>query len=504
MSFKLSKSKLKSFAQCPKRLWLQVNDPFRAEKDEMAELILLRGTAFGEAIRNCFADGVLINEHSPDAAVRKTTELWAEFAAGRARVPVFEAAFAVNEVVVYADVLEPDAGNSWCLIEVKSSVLKEADTPRVDYVSDAATQTWVLEKCGLSISRVELAQPTKQFVLPQDRRVDGILSRVDVTQAVRKLLPQIEVTVEDALELLTQTSEPTMEIGAHCKEPNKCSFIRYCSGAYLKAGEQLSIPVWELSAEPTTKIVADLMKEGYRDLANVPEERLDKAMHRTIRRIALGADPYCDPRLLNHLRSQPFPRYFLDYETNNPTLPLWRGTRPGERVTFQFSLHKWVSEQGPIEHVEFIGEDFNDPRPALAEKLALVMQERAPVYAWNGNSTEGPITLELAQYCSLHSETLEWVACSCKDNDPVKYFRKWFYHPTMRGNWGLKAVARAVLDNSPYESLAVANGVDAMREYEQFLLLQEGKKREVLKQNLLDYCNTDTKVMIDIWKKLTN
>jgi hypothetical protein len=461
MPFQLSKSKLQAFVQCPKRLWLQVNDPDHAEKDEMAELILLRGTAFGEAVRDCFPEGVLINERGPDAAVRKTAELWAEFAAGRTRVPVFEAAFAFNDVVVYADVLEPDTDNTWRLIEIKSSVLKEEDPPRGDYIRDAAAQTWVLERCGLTISHIELGQPTKQFVLPHTKSINGILSRVDVTEAARALSADIEATIEAALTLLTEKAEPAVEMGSHCKSPNKCSFIRYCSGAYLKEGEKLTIPVWDLGGEPTTKIVADLMKEGHRDLANVPELRLEKPMHRTMRRIAMGDDPYCDPRLLEHLRRQPFPRYFLDYETSNPPLPLWRGTRPGERVTFQFSLHKWTSEQGPIEHVAFIGEDFDDPRPALAEKLALAMEEKGPVFAWNGNSTEGPITFELAQYCSQHSDTLEWVARSCKENDPVKQFREWFYHPVMRGNWGLKAVARAVLNKSPYESLAVANGVDA-------------------------------------------
>ena len=59
-----------------------------------------------------------------------------------------------------------------------------------------------------------------------------------------------------------------------------------------------------------------------------------------------------------------------------------------------------------------------------------------------------------------------------------------------------------MFDVSPYSSLVIANGVDAMREYETFLKLPEGEARNKLRVDLFKYCNTDTRVMIQIWQKL--
>jgi hypothetical protein len=236
----------------------------------------------------------------------------------------------------------------------------------------------------------------------------------------------------------------------------------------------------------------------------VPEDRLNTPMHHTMRRIARGEPPYVDTRLRDHLRQQPFPRYFLDYETNNSPLPLWSGTRPGERVPFQFSIHKWSSLEGPVEHVPFLADTLDDPRPELVRRLAEAMVEPGPVYAWNGNSTEGPITMELARAFPQHAAVLERVGQSCKKHDPVRQFREWFYHPAMKGSWGLKAIASALFNESPYKKLRIANGVDAMREYERFLSMPAGPGREILRTDLLDYCNTDTEIMISVWRALTD
>lgn len=504
MNFRLSKSKLQSYAQCRRRLWLEINQPNEATDDEASELILNRGSAFGKAIHACFPGGELIDTRSPGAAVQQTTALMAQFAAGRPRTPIFEAAFTFDEVVIYADILDPCADGSWCLIEVKSSVFKADKKQKPHYVRDAATQAWVLKQCGLPLSRVELGQPNGEFKLLQDGHIEGILQRVDVTEAALALADEIQRSVVEALDLLDQTTEPDQPLGPQCKDPYKCPFVRHCSGAKLRDGEHSIVPVWHLAGEPTVRLVTDLMEDGYRDLADVPEERLDRPMHHVMRRIAQGGPPYVDGQLRDHLRSQPFPRYFLDYETNNAPLPLWRGTHPGERIPFQYSVHKWVSLEQGVKHDYFLGKTLDDPRPELAGKLADWMAEPGPVYAWNGKSTEGPITQALSCFCSQQhrAEILERVAHSCAENDPIKYFRKWFYHPSMEGSWGLKAIAGALLVPSPYEQLRISNGVAAMREYERFLKMPASPERDDLYDDLIRYCNTDTEVMIKLWNTL--
>lgn len=388
------------------------------------------------------------------------------------------------------------------MLEIKSGTLKHGADPKPHYVRDVATQAWVLRQCGLDISRIELGQADGEFLLPADRNVEGILRRIDVTTQANEMADQIRQTVQAALLTVSQQVEPERQVGSHCSAPNHCNFIDYCSNAILGNDETFKVPVWHLASQPNTKIVSQLMKDGYRDLAFVPESKLERRMHRVMQEIAKGTLPlYVDPKLREHLINQPFPRYFLDYETNNPTLPLWPGTHPGEVVPFQFSIAKWASRDSALEIFDFLSESLEeDPRANLSIALANALDQPGPVYAWNGKSTEGPITFKLAERFPEQYAVLSRVAQSCRDMDPVPLFREWFYHPGMGGDWGLKSIVRAIFPQSPYEKLRIANGVEAMREYEKFLKMGYGVERDLIRDALIEYCNTDTRVMVDIWK----
>lgn len=500
MPYRLSKSKLQEFRQCPRRLWLSVYQSELAVSDEMTKLILDRGTDFGKAARACFPNGKLVESDGPEDAVRKTYEILDEFDKNDVRLPLFEAAFGFDDVVAYADVLVPLDHGQWQLVEIKSSAYRVGDSLKEHYVTDVATQACILRQTGLPVSVVSLGLANGQFRRGEVDAFDQILTLVDVTDL--SLSFDIKETVRAAQNILDSAKEPEQRVGRHCKEPNRCPFIRHCSGAYPRAGEQMSVPVWHLSSDPTSKIVSDLMKDGYRNLASVPEDRLTKRMHRIMRSIAQGALPYVDDRLQAYLASVSFPRYFLDFETNNSPLPLWRGTRPGEVIPFQFSVHKWVNDQGHVEHHSFLAETIEDPRPELARKLVEVFEEPGPVFTWNGKRTDGPITERLAELSPSNGEILRRVAQSCKTNDLYPKFREYFYHPAMAGSWSLKSIAAALFPSSNYASLGIKNGVEAMRRYQDFITMREGQERDALRSMLLEYCNSDTNTLIEVWQKI--
>jgi hypothetical protein len=353
MSYPLSKSRLQAHAQCPRRLWLSVHRRDLASTDEMAELVARRGDAFGAAARDLFPGGILVAEKDPREAVRITAEAMARFAAGTPPVPLFEAAFAVDDIVVRADILEPDASGGWVLVEVKSTVAKQGKPPKPHHVRDAAIQAWIMGRAGLRISRVEIGQPRGDFVLPHDLSTAGILARTDVTAEARALEAGFAGQADAARQVISLPGEPGREIGRHCDEPVACAFLEHCAGARPRTGEVLAFPVWHLATSPRTKLVSGLMAAGHRDLAHVPEDSLSTPMHRTMRAIATGAipSPHVSPGLRDWMRARPWPRMVLDFETSDAPLPSWRGTRPGERVPFQFSLRKRLRAGGPTEHV---------------------------------------------------------------------------------------------------------------------------------------------------------
>ena len=497
MSFPLSKSKLQSHHQCAKKLWLEIYRPELAPVNEVQQLIFDRGTAFGDAIRSNFADGILIATKYSHKALIETEELINSFVTGAKRVPIFEAAFIYKGTIVRVDVLDPLPDGSWELIEVKSGSLKPS------HVRDAAIQAYVIGmSCKkFSVSKISIGVPESTYTFTGTTNFLGILATVDKTNDAKALFAEIESCIEAALKTINLPEAPRVSLGAHCKSPYACGFATHCSNAHLAPTENYIVPVWHLSKDPLVRIVQKFLPTT-RDLASVNANDLETPIQRQMREVACGKPYYLDPKLHEFLEEQPFPRYFLDFETNNSPLPMWIGTHPGEVIPFQFSIHVWTAPDAPLVHHEFIASTNADPRPALAKALVAAISTLGPVFAWNGNSTEGPITRKLCEYYPEGSVNLQRIADSCCINDPLKKFRLLMYFSKMAGDWGLKSIAKSILPSDPYFGLQIKNGVDAMKGYEKYLAMPEGPDRMQLEKNLLEYCGVDTFVMVDIWKHI--
>ena len=364
MSFPLSKSKLQSHHQCAKKLWLEIYHPELAPVNEVQQLIFDRGTAFGDAIRSNFADGVLIATKLSHKALIETAELINSFATGTKRVPIFEAAFMYKGTIVRVDVLNPLSDGTWELIEVKSGSFKPS------HVRDAAIQAYVIGmSCtSFSLSTISVGVPESTYIYTGTTNFPGILTFIDKTNEAKALFAEIESSIEAALETIKLAEAPRVNLGAQCKSPYACGFAAHCSNAYLAPTEKFIVPVWHLSKDPLVKIVQKFLPNT-RDLASVNGNDLETPIQRQMREVACGKPYYLDPKLHEFLEEQPFPRYFLDFETNNSPLPMWIGTHPGEVIPFQFSIHVWTAPDAPLQHHEFIAPTNVDPRPALAKAL---------------------------------------------------------------------------------------------------------------------------------------
>lgn len=164
--FGLSKSKITSFEQCPKRLWLQTHRPDLAELDAGAEARFAAGHEVGDAACALCTGGIMI-EAEPDlaAALQRTQEL----TSASAQDPLFEATFAHDGVLVRVDIMEPDGLGGWHVAEVKSS------TSRKDYhVADLATQLWVLREAGVQVSSAAIRHLNNQFFLTEEGNYQGV------------------------------------------------------------------------------------------------------------------------------------------------------------------------------------------------------------------------------------------------------------------------------------------------------------------------------------------
>ncbi len=217
---RLSKSKIAALEHCPRRLWLQVHRRELGQFDEATLALFQCGHYVGELARHRYAQGHLVTEDhlQVPAAIARTQELLT----ATIRLPIFEAAFERDGVIVRADVLEPDNWGGWRLIEVKN-----ARSIRSYQVRDVATQVWVIQGNAVCLSaafvrhverplRATSRNPTVKFI------------DADVTLEAQRLAQGRQPVIDQARSVL-EGGEPDTKPSTHCDRP-ACEFRKHCLG----------------------------------------------------------------------------------------------------------------------------------------------------------------------------------------------------------------------------------------------------------------------------------
>ena len=88
-------------------------------------------------------------------------------------------------------------------------------------------------------------------------------------------------------------------------------------------------------------------------------------------------------------------RYYLDFETINPAIPMWADTRPYQQVPFQWSCHIEKSN-GAMSHEMFLDLTGDDPSRPFAESLLRTVGKVGPIVVYN-QAFEKRIVRELAE-----------------------------------------------------------------------------------------------------------
>lgn len=215
---RLSKSKIAAFEHCPRRLWLQVHRRDLAKFDEATLARFQCGHYVGELARRRYAQGYLVAEDhlQVPAAIARTQDLLS----ANSPLPIFEAAFERDGVVIRADVLEPDGWGGWQLIEVKN-----ARAVRSYQVRDVATQTWVIQGNRVCLSAI-VVRHVERPLQPSSRYPTVKFINADVTADAQRLARGRKAIIDQARSVL-DGGEPTTKPSLHCDRP-ACEFREHC------------------------------------------------------------------------------------------------------------------------------------------------------------------------------------------------------------------------------------------------------------------------------------
>ena len=207
---------------------------------------------------------------------------------------------------------------------------------------------------------------------------------------------------------------------------------------------------------------------------------------------------FVSPELSEKLREISFPVSFLDFETFNPALPAYVGTRPYQSVPFQWSLHI-KSEVGHLSHESFLCEDTEDPRPALVESLLSAMPTEGTIIAYS-NYEQTVMKQLAADFPEFESALLALCDRIC---DLLKLIREEYYHPQFHGSFSIKSVLPVLAPEMGYGDLEIQHGLTAAIDFglmvaEDTPLAEKNKTRDAL----LAYCHRDTEAMVRVFDVL--
>ena len=484
----LSKSRFAAGLQCHKRLFLEcyhrdLMDPLEPGRRALFDA----GNRVGLVARSRFPGGEWIQEdhlHHEDA-VRRTARALRD-----PSVPsIYEAAFTFEDVRVRVDILSRAGRDEWDLIEVKSSA-----SVKDDYLPDVAVQLHVVQGSGVRVRRAALLHVNNRYVYPGGPYdLERLFVLRDQTEAALEYRPALPSLLAAMRGPLRKRTPPDIAPGAQCSRPYRCNFYGHC---------HTDGPEHPLTDLPRAggRLLEALQAARIEDIRGIPEDFDGLTdLQRRVRACVISGSAYADPELRRSLAALAPPIHFLDFETCNPALPLYPGTRPFQQIPFQWSNHA-LYRAGSVDHAEYLHDGKSDPRLPLAEALADALADAGTIVVYSG--FEGRIIRSLAEeFPALAPRLLPLV--EDRMVDLLELIREHYYHPEFHGSFSIKDVLPALVPGFGYSDLTIREGGQAGAWYvESIDPATSAARRAEIRVALRAYCHRDTEAMLRLFHAL--
>jgi len=484
MKHGLSKSLFQMGRQCHKALWAHKFRPdLRDEVPAAPQAVSDAGTDVGTLARQLFPGGLLVPYEG--LTIEQQLAMTTDAIAGGQHT-IYEAAFEFDGVFVKVDILH--RGREGCeLYEVKSSSgVKDV------YVEDIALQYFVVKGAGVELKRANLVHVDNSYVREGNIDVHQLFAIVDVTEDIKSRQTSI---AEDlgALRSMLRGDEPVIDIGPHCDDPYSCLYKGHC---------------WSHIPSPCVFDFGDigkpdafaLYRNGIVRMEDTPAEVLGWRQKLQLEGV-LGKEIVIDTAAVRKfVAGLWYPLCFLDFETTCMTpVPLFEGTRPYQKVPFQYSLHIVDRPGAERQHHEFLAEHGKDPRRGFLDSLLATLPAKGCIVAWNRGFEIGCLR-ELGEYF-LCCEQIEALIENFRDL-MLPFRQKAIYHRDFEGSYSLKSVLPALVPELSYVGMPVSEGTEASSAWLALWSEADEDKVKEVRENLRRYCEMDTNAMVRILRAM--
>ncbi|MEO8761538.1 MAG: DUF2779 domain-containing protein [Bacteroidia bacterium] len=478
----LSKTSFLKSVQCTKSFFLYKNhynlkDPLPKEK----QAVFNRGHQVGTLAQSLFPNGIDVSPTHVakfNDSVQKTKELIAQ-----GQKIIYEAAFVFDGVLVALDILVNE-NDKWYAYEVKSSLKISAA-----YVMDAALQNYVISNC-IPLEDFYLVTMNSQYVLQDELDVQSLFKIKSVKADAEKNVEFIKYHIQQAKNILVKDTLPKVDIGEKCFAPYQCDFFGTC-WKHVPANN-----IFEFSG--ISKKQAQIWFErGFKTLYYIPEEELSGNTKLMVEAYKNHAEIVDKPALQQFFKKVKFPVAFFDAEMFAPAVPMYKGTAPFEAMPFLFSWHSMASESAMPQHTYFYQEENKYAGKALLDYLIGEAEKVNTILVFD-TAQELKVLSSVVKHFPEYKKLIDALKNKFVDFSDV-FTKLWYYHPNTKGSMSLKKIYESVFGKSIFDELAIKSGLLASYKYDEYLKETDLFKKEELKNNLIEYCKTDTQAMYDLF-----
>ena len=486
----MSKTSFLKSVQCQKAFFLykkyyHLKDPLPPEK----KAVFNRGHKVGHLAQQLFPGGI---DASPNhvfkfaESVEKTKEL---IAAGQK--VIYEAAFIFDETLVALDILVK-RDDRWFAYEVKSS-LKISQA----YVMDAALQYYIIKNCLPELEDISLVNLNEKYALEDKLDLQKLFKITSVKKDAEKNREFIKHHIALAKTTFYKNELPDVKIGEQCFSPYACDFMGTCWK------NTATNNVFEFSGI-SKKQAGEWLAKGFLHINEIPDEEVSGNTQLMVRSFKNNEAIIKKQEIRDFLKNITYPIAFLDMEFYTPAIPKYRGKKPFELTPFLFSWQRVDRKGEGASQDFFFHEEESDPEQHFIEHLIKLAEKVARIIVFDTGQESAALNT-IVKHHPKYSKDVEEIKKKFVDLADV-FTNFWYYHPQQKGSTSLKRIHKSVFERDIYAELTVNSGMLASYGYDDFLSAAAENtdvfKKQELKENLIAYCKTDTRAVLELYEHL--
>ena len=485
----ITKALFASGLQCAKKLFLDYHEPDAAPAESLRRQHLFEvGAQLLELARTAFPGSQTADSGDFAKALKQTSGWLGE---GQ-RAPVFEAAFAVDDLEARADIAIPNGEGAIDLYEVKAG-----NKVKVRHIRDLAFQVHVIEKAGYRVERVWILHlnPNYKHRGGATYPVHQLFKHVDVSTKVRRQLDKTEEQVDALRNVLQDPVTQELPTGTWCEIPFPCGYLPRCRA---EGPEHPLIDLPELSRDQET----ELHQHGIEDLTQVDAEEpgLSAVQRRAAR--ALGSeDPIIESFVPKELRDVDYPLHFVIATSLLQVMPLYEDQKPWQHVPFLW-CDAVVDKDGSVEYESFVADGKDDPRPEFARTLGAATEDAGTLMVFGANLEQR--LRRLLDDANEHKSAVRALLNQPRF-DLRQLVRAGVYHRDFRGSFGLVDVYTALVGGNHFDGLEIQSDEQAQAAYQKMMTPRtRATTRTKLQRQLEEFAKACADAVIAIYRALAS